>query len=96
MFQMKKTLLTACALFSIAALSSCSLTLPVAATSNPVGAKVGTSKAAIFLSVLVFNGDASIQTAAKNGGITRISTVDLKQTNILGLYGTAECIVTGE
>jgi hypothetical protein len=97
MYQMKKTFLSAAALFTMAAMmSSCSLTMPVAATSNPVGAKVGTSKATIYLGVLVFNGDASIQTAAKNGGITRISTVDLKSTNILNLFGTHECIVTGE
>jgi hypothetical protein len=80
----------------MATLSSCSITLPVAATSNPVGAKVGSATADVFLSVLVFGGDASIRSAAKNGGITRISTVDLKQTNILGLYGTYTAIVTGE
>ncbi len=94
---MYKTIKAVAVLFTVAALmSSCSLTLPVSATSNPVGAKVGTASAAIYLQVLVFNGDASIQTAARNGGITRISTVDLKSTNILGLYGTYECIVTGE
>ncbi len=75
--------------------SSCSLTLPVTATSNPVGAKVGTSKATGFLSVLFFNADASIMAAAKQGGITEISTVDLKYKNLLGLVVTYETIVTG-
>jgi hypothetical protein len=94
---MKKTFQTLALLLCMAAItSSCSLTLPVSATSNPVGNKVGTATAPVFLRVLVFNGDASIQTAAKNGGITKISTVDLKKTDILGLYGTYECIVTGE
>lgn len=77
-------------------LSACSLTLPVAATSNPVGSKVGTAKATGYLGVLFFDADASIQTAAKNGGITKISTVDIKQGTILGLIFTYETIVTGE
>lgn len=77
-------------------LSSCALTLPVAATSNPVGTKVGTSSATGYLGVLFFNQDASIRTAAKNGGITRISTVDIKTSTILNLIVTYETIVTGE
>ena len=77
-------------------MSSCALTLPVNATGNPVGSKVGTSKATGYLGVLFFNADASIQTAAKNAGITKISTVDIKQTNVLNLIVTYETIVTGE
>jgi len=79
-----------------AVMSSCSLTLPVNATSNPVGNKVGTAKATGFLGVLFFDQDASIRSAAKNGGITRISTVDIKHGNILNLIVTYETIVTGE
>ena len=90
---MKKVLLT----FSAALmLSSCALTLPVTATSNEVGSKVGMSKATGFLNVLWFDQDASVQKAAKQAGITKISTVDLKQTNLLGIIQTFECIVTGE
>ncbi len=77
-------------------LSSCSLTMPVNATSNTVGSKVGTSKATGFLGILFFDADASIQSAAKNGGITKISTVDIKQTNVLNILTNYECIVTGE
>jgi hypothetical protein len=80
----------------VAMLASCSLTLPVNATSNAVGSKVGTAKATGFLGVLFFDQDASIQTAAKNGGISKVSTVDIKQGNILGLIVTYETIVTGE
>ena len=76
--------------------ASCSLTLPVGATSNPVGSKVGTAKATGFLYILFFDADASIQTAAKNGGITKISTVDIKESNILGIVTNYETIVTGE
>ncbi len=77
-------------------MSSCSLTLPVAATSNPVGSKVGEATATGFLGILFFNADASIRTAAKNGGITKISTVDIKQGNVLNLIVTYKTIVTGE
>ncbi|MBN2662901.1 MAG: TRL-like family protein [Bacteroidales bacterium] len=77
-------------------LTSCSIVVPVAATSNPVGTKVGTSKATVYLGFLALDQDASIQTAAKNGGIKKISTVDMKQGNVLGLIWTYETIVTGE
>ncbi len=80
----------------LALMSSCALTLPVNATSNPVGTKVGTSKATGYLGVLFFDQDASIREAAKNGGITRISTVDIKSTSILNIVVTYETIVTGE
>lgn len=76
-------------------LTSCALTLPVTATSNQVGDKVGMSKATGYLGVLWFEQDASIQKAAKNGGITTISTVDIKSTNVLGIIMTYETIVTG-
>lgn len=79
-----------------AMLASCSLTLPVAATSNPVGSKVGTATATGFFGILFFGADASIQTAAKNGNISKISTVDIKATNVLNILTNYECIVTGE
>lgn len=94
MLKQIRTIASLLALVTI--MSSCALTLPVNATSNPIGSKVGTATATGFLGVLFFNADASIRTAAKKGGITRISTVDIKQTNILGLIITFETIVTGE
>jgi len=93
---MKKAKTIFASLAIVAMMSSCSLTLPVTATSNPVGNKVGTATATGFLGVLFFNADASIRTAAKNGGITKISTVDIKQGNVLNLIVTYETIVTGE
>ena len=89
-----KTIFTLLAI--VAMMSSCSLTLPVTATSNPVGEKVGSAKATGFLGVLFFDADASIRTAAKNGGITEISTVDIKQGNVLNIIVTYETIVTGK
>ena len=79
-----------------AAMSSCSITVPVNATSNPVGGKVGKSSGQCYLNMLCFNVDASIMTAAKNGGISKISTVDYKYSDLAGLIQTHECIVTGE
>ena len=76
-------------------LTSCALTLPVSATSNEFGSKVGMSKATGYFNVLFFDQDASILKAAKQGGITKISTVDLKKTDLLGIIQNYECIVTG-
>ena len=80
----------------VAMMSSCALTLPVNATSNPVGSKVGEETATGYLGIFFFNADASIRTAAKNGGITKISTVDIKHTDFLGIVVTYTTIVTGE
>jgi uncharacterized protein YdbL (DUF1318 family) len=92
-----KKVKTIFAMFAVVVMmSSCAITLPVNATSNPVGNKVGTAKATGYLGVLFFDADASIRTAAKNGGITKISTVDIKHTNVLNLIVTYETIVTGE
>ena len=77
-------------------ITSCSITLPVSATSNPVGSKIGTAKASGFFGMLYMDADASIKQAAENGGIKKISTVDIKTTNFLGIFTGYECIVTGE
>ncbi len=84
------------ALSAAAMMSSCALTLPVNATSNAIGSKVGTAKATGYLGVLFFDQDASIKKAAKSAGISKVSTVDIKESNFLGLIVTYETIVTGE
>lgn len=76
--------------------ASCAMTGPVAISSNPIGTKTGQATGTCFLGGLCFGADASITTAAKNGGITKIATVDQKRTNILGLVQTYTTIVTGE
>lgn len=91
-----KILLFAIVLATGAFFTSCSVTLPVTATSNQVGTKVGSATATGFFGVLFFDQDASIRTAARNGNITRISTVDIRHGNVLGLIYTYETIVTGE
>ena len=90
---MKKKLFTA--IFAAILFSSCSVTLPITATSNTVGNKVGSSQTTSVFG-LCFNGDASIRTAAKNGGITKISTVEYQKTNILNVVVTYKTVVTGE
>lgn len=77
-------------------MSGCSLTLPVNATSNPVGSKTGSATATGFFGFIFIDQDASISKAAKNAGITRISTVDVKMVNVLGIITNYTTIVTGE
>ena len=89
---MKKSVLVAAAVAFMFA--SCSITTPVAATSNPVGTKVGKAKATSVLGISIA-GDASLQRACKEGGITKVSTVDLKRANYL-LWQRTVCIVGGE
>lgn len=78
----------------IALWSSCTVTRPVTATSNIMGAKTGTATAVRVLGVWV-KGDASIATAARSADITRIATVDQRTTSVLGLYYRTTCIVNG-
>lgn len=68
---------------------SCASTRPIAATSNPVGNKVGVVKATKVLSIFGGKDDVGINSAAKNGGITRISHIDAFQKNYVlwSVYG---------
>lgn len=68
--------------------------LPVAATAG-TGSKQGTAECKSYLA-LVAIGDCSIETAKKNGGITKVSSVDWQSKNILGIIGTYKVRVTGE
>lgn len=67
---------------------------PVAATANRVGDKVGTATVTSILG-LITTGDASIEAAARNGGITHISHVDYHTTQVLGIYSTYTVYVYG-
>ena len=91
---MKKVILSAIVAGFFA---SCSVTAPVNATSNAVGSKVGIAKTNQIIGLFFDGGDASIKTAAKNGSISKISTVDFKRSVFLfGLFNTYETIITGE
>ena len=68
---------------------------PEGATSNSGSSKVGTATASSLFG-LIGTGDASIDTAAKNGGITRIHHVDSASKSLLGIYSTYTVTVYGE
>ena len=68
---------------------------PLAATSNAASPKVGTAICTSILG-LVATGDASVETAMKNGGITKIHHVDYHSTGILGIFATFTVTVYGE
>ncbi|NLB60797.1 MAG: TRL-like protein family [Lentisphaerae bacterium] len=70
-------------------------TTPEIATSNAQATKVGVSEC-ISVMALVAVGDASIAAAAKNGGITKIHSVDWNAKSILGIYSVYQTIVRGE
>lgn len=95
---MKKGIFVSMVLGALAALSGCSsVTSPLAATANPVGSKIGEATVSFLLGTIPIgkNRDGGIYAAAKNGGITRISTVDVKTKNwIIGVTKTT--VVTGE
>lgn len=88
---MKKLLILA---VSALALASCDSPMPVGAiysnTSTPVAAAGGASTRtghahAVSYCHLVAIGDCSIERAKANGGITNVTSVDVKRENILGV-----------
>jgi hypothetical protein len=64
-------------------------------SANNLGAKRGESCAMSILG-LVTTGDASVTTAAKAGGITKVSHVDHETTNIIGVYAKFCTQVVGD
>ncbi len=104
---MKQTLSVALMLASTMALVGCAtsfprggiytdLKLPVDAESNMNNAtKVGTAKCQSVLA-LVATGDCSIETAMKNGGISKVHHVDWEANNVLGVIGNYKLTVYGE
>jgi len=75
---MKKIICLLLVLVTVFLLTACTFTVPIAVTSNTVGSKTGVATAD-FLDGSFFDegADAGIAAAAKNGGITKISTVDM-------------------
>jgi len=71
------------------------LKLPIAAESDAKALKSGTSECMSVLG-LVAIGDASLNTAMRNGNITKISHVDWEAKNILGIIGNYKLTVYGE
>jgi hypothetical protein len=71
------------------------LKLPIAAESDAKALKSGTAECVSILG-LVATGDASLNTAMRNGNITKISHVDWEAKNILGIIGNYKLTVYGE
>jgi hypothetical protein len=104
---MKKAILilTSCALLAFIAGCATSypvgsfytkLQLPITATANSGQAtKVGTAQCMSILAAVAI-GDASIESAKKNGGITKVHHVDWDVKNILGIIGKYKVTVYGE
>lgn len=76
--------------------ASCTSVAPLAATSNNVGAKCGTATETRILGFFPFKGDHGINAAAKNGGIKKISHVDVQTDNTLFLITKTTTKVYGE
>lgn len=76
--------------------TSCTMVTPIAATSNEVGNKCGTSSSATFLGFLGGSANMGINSAVKKAGITKISHIDLKRFNFIGLYEKRTVMVYGE
>jgi hypothetical protein len=96
---MKKIIFGALVL-SVMLLAACTtITRPVAATENPVGSKVGEATSSyIFWGNIRTNGDRSLSTAAANGGVQKIATVEQRiyRSAFGGFSRKITTIVTGE
>ncbi len=99
---MKKIMYSvAVSLISVTMFTSCmgaayvDATAPIAATSNNVGKKVGTSSSTNVLGI-VHTGNGGINKTIKDGGIKKISHVDQNKTSVLGFFTTYKTIVYGE
>lgn len=68
---------------------------PVLAPSVGSSTKVGRASAQSILGLIAL-GDASIETAARGAGITKIHHVDYEVKNILGIVATYTVVVYGE
>ena len=105
---MKKTITLLSLVFLVSIMASGCATLQPVGTfytevslPGPIGdgsadySKVGKAMAKSYLT-LIATGDASIEAAAKNGGITDIKYVDYSVKNILGIIGEYTTVVYGD
>ena len=67
---------------------------PAQVTSNALGSKVGEAQTFNYLGAVAL-GDAGVQKAAKQAGITKVSHVDKKVFSILGIFTTTTYTVYG-
>ena len=74
---MKKGLFALAVLVSALFIASCSTVRPIAGATGTVGKKTGEASPAFFAQ-FPLKGEGGILQAAKNGGITKVGTVDLR------------------
>lgn len=87
------SLVAAIAFVVIAA--SCTSVKPNMLTNNSIGTKVGQASANFLFGFPLAGGDYSLKTAAANGGIDQIATVDLQVFDVINLWQVRTTIVTG-
>ncbi len=91
---MKKASVLLLVVMVIALLAGCTTTLPVGVSGEALGEKTGSSEAAFIFGFPM--GDASVVTAAANGGITEITSADVNVWfPIVPLYVRVTTNVTG-
>ena len=79
-----------------AAMSSCTVTMPVAISDAPIGGKRGVSETNVLFGIIYMNENYGIKEAAENGKITGgIGAIDEKTTNYL-VFAKKELIVLGK
>ena len=71
---MKKIKQASLAVIAMVALGSCTVSHTAILTNNPVGSKVGVTKAGAFMK----NPDVSYKTAMKKGNISKIGIAEMK------------------
>lgn len=77
------------------AFAGCTSYQPIAVGPGVVGERTGEARG-VWLFGMPLNADISAATAAANGGITKIATVDVKTLTVLGIVMVRTTIVTGE
>lgn len=87
--------MTSCGAVGLVGVVYTGYTEPAAVTSNELGTKVGQAKALSVLGVAAA-GDAGIEKATKQAGITKVSHVDKKVVSVLGLFTKVTYTVYGE
>jgi hypothetical protein len=91
-----KNLLAAAVILVLVGMSSCTLgTFPVGATSEPVGSKVGEASSSRLFALIPLGEEGGVAAAAKAGGISKISTIDVKTVNYI-IVNVVTTTVTGE
>ena len=96
---MKKIVLVLVCALALIALAACSTTQPFdAGATGTVGAKVGEASQS-FVFIFPLKGEGGVQMAAKNGGIKKVGTVDIRinwPASPIIPYCTVTTVVSGD